>query len=122
MALAKSFVFHLVRARRICEHGAGSLKIDRSARKSFLDDTKEVLKVRDVNEHGFDVGGRVRGKTSKPALHHHRVESAMLDETSVVVLGDQKILMGPINLFEMYAPTNRMRTLAGYRNLPPVVL
>jgi hypothetical protein len=57
MALAKSFVFHVVRARRICEHGAGSLKVDRSARKSFMQDTAGVVGVRDVNEHGFDAVG-----------------------------------------------------------------
>jgi hypothetical protein len=66
MALAKSFVFHVVRARRICEHGAGSLKVDRSERRLFLQGTAGVLGVRDVNEHGFDAGGAARGKSQNP--------------------------------------------------------
>ena len=35
MALAKSFVFHVARARRICEHGAASLRVERTERKLF---------------------------------------------------------------------------------------
>jgi hypothetical protein len=119
MALAKSFVFHVVRARRICEHGAGSLTVNRTKRKLFLKGTADVLRVRDVNEHGFDartigeaqrrhddevqpdlplaspthrrphhLGGSSRGKTSKPSMHNHAQESAIVDETSMVVLGD----------------------------------
>ena len=52
MALGKSFVFYLVRARRICEHGAGVLRINRLERKLFLARTVGVVSVRDVNEHG----------------------------------------------------------------------
>jgi hypothetical protein len=121
MALAKSFVFHVVRARRICEHGAGLLKVDRSARKSFLQDTMKVLGVRDVNEHGFDAGGATRGKSSKPSIHHHSDEGALVDETAMVILGDQKILMGPLNLYDVYLPTDCMRSLAGFSSLQAVM-
>lgn len=118
MALAKSFVFHIVRARRICEHGASSLKVDRIQRRAFMQDTAGVLSVRDVNEHGFDVGGAVRGKLSKPSIHEHRNEGILVDETSMVVLGDQKIIMGTLNLYCLYVPTNIMRNLAGFMSLP----
>lgn len=120
MALAKSFVFHVVRARRICEHGASSLAIDRNKRRSFLQDTAAVVSVRDVNEHGFDVGGAARRKSSKPTSHHHPDEDALVDETSMVVLGDRRILMGPLNLYDIYVPTDVMRKLAGFASLHPL--
>jgi hypothetical protein len=117
MALAKSFVFHVVRARRICKHGAGSSTVDRLQRRTFLQTTAGVLSVRDVNEHGFDAGGAMRGKTSRPAMHHHPVEDALVDETAMVVLSDQKILMGPVNLYDVYIPTDVMRKIAGFSSL-----
>jgi hypothetical protein len=117
MALAKSFVFNAVRARRICEHGAGSLSVERAERGLFLKATGILVAVRDVNEHGFDAGGALRSKTSKPSMHSHDQESAILDETSMVVLGDRKILMGPLNLYDIYVPTDRMRKLAGFSSL-----
>jgi hypothetical protein len=113
MALAKSFLFNLVRARRICDLGAGSLTVARAERKRFLNATAAVVNVRDVNEHGFDVN-----KISKPSMHSHAKENAILDETAMAVLGDQKILMGP-NLYNVYVPTDRMRKLAGFRSLRP---
>jgi hypothetical protein len=118
MALAKSFVFHLVRAHRICEKGVGSLKLDRIERTRFLKATAAVVRVRDVNEHGFDAKA-TGNKISKPSMHSHAKESAILDETAMVVLGDQKILMGPLNLYDAYIPTDRMRKLAGFRSLRP---
>lgn len=57
MALAKSFVANVVRARRICEHGGQSLTLDKMERKLFLSQTNALLQVRDVNEHGLDVKG-----------------------------------------------------------------
>jgi hypothetical protein len=126
MALAKSFLFNLVRAHRICEHGVGSLTIDRAERTRFLKATAAVVRVRDVNEHGFDAkaavnvqrrAGSSRVKISKPSMHSHAKESAILDETAMVVLGDQKILMGPLNLYDFYIPMDRMRKLARFRSL-----
>jgi hypothetical protein len=113
MALAKSFVFNVVRARRICEHSRGSLAVNGLERTRFLKATASVLGVRDVNEHGFDTSGRV----SKPMMHKHPEDSAILDETSMVVFDDQKILMGPLNLYDIYIPTAHMRTLAGFASL-----
>jgi hypothetical protein len=119
MALAKSFVFHVVRARRICEHGASSLAVDRLQRRSFLQGTAGVLGIRDVNEHGFDAGGAVRAKSSKPSRHYHPTEDALVDETAMMVVGDQKILMGPLNLHDVYVPTDTMRKLAEFSSLRP---
>jgi hypothetical protein len=53
MALAKSFVANVIRARRICEHGSQHLAIERAERRLFLSKTSDMQKVRDVNEHGF---------------------------------------------------------------------
>jgi hypothetical protein len=111
MALAKSFVFYAVRARRICDHSHGLLGIDRLERTRFLKGTEGLLQVRDVNEHGFDANA-----SSKPSMHHQ--EGGMLDETSMVVMGDDKILMGPLNLYDMYIPVARTRGLAGFASLP----
>ena len=82
-------------------------------RTRFLKATASVLGVRDVNEHGFDTSGRV----SKPMMHSHPEYSAILDETAMIVLGDQKILMGPLNLYDIYIPTDHMRLLAGFASL-----
>src|SRR6185437_10879136 len=46
MALAKSFVFYVVRARRICEHGHGVLGIARLERMRFLKGTEGLVPVR----------------------------------------------------------------------------
>jgi hypothetical protein len=128
MALAKFFIFNLARARRICEHGAGSLTIDRTERTRFLKATAAVVNVRDVNEHGFDAkaagdaprrAGSSRVRMSKPSMRSHAKESAILDETSMIVLGDQKILMGPLNLYDAYISMDRIRKLAGFRSLRP---
>jgi hypothetical protein len=118
MALAKSFIFYLVRARRICEHGAGLLAIDRTERKLFMATTAEALGVRDVNEHGFDPNTE-----SEPSLHFH--DDCFTDETAMAVLGPDRILMGPLNLSDLYGPTDRMRKYAGFSALaeahPPAV-
>lgn len=112
MALAKSFVFNVVRARRICQHGQGSLGIDRLERARFLKGTEGLQPVRDVNEHGFDLNA-----SSKPSMHRHEEESAILDETAMVTLSDKNILTGPLNLYDMYVPTARKRALAGFASL-----
>ena len=117
MALAKSFVSHVIRARRICEKGAATLSISGDERKLFLKNTSGTLKVRDVIEHGFDPGNGPRGKKSVPTLHHHTDIHAIVDETALVILGTQKILMGAINLYDVFVSTDRMRKLAGFRSL-----
>src|SRR5690242_18977627 len=94
-------------------HGASSLQVDRRQRRSFLQGTAGVLNVRDVNEHGFDVGGSLRAKSSKPSMHYHPADDALVDETAMVVLGDRQIRMGPLNPYYVYVPTNIMRKSAG---------
>jgi len=48
-------------------------------------------------------------------LHHHVEEEAILDETSMVIIGDKNILMGPINLYDAYVATDQLRKIAGWR-------
>jgi hypothetical protein len=117
MALAKSFVANVIRAHRICEDGAQYLTVDRDERRRFLKTTPGVRQVRNVNEHGFDVSGN---EESKPSMHHHELESlgsAAVDETSMIISGPEKILMGPLNLFDVYRAVARMRDLAGFASL-----
>jgi hypothetical protein len=90
--------------------GTGSLTLDRLERKRFLKATGLLISVRHVNEHGFD-----RGAYSKPSMHVQ--EGGKLDETSLVVLGPEKILMGPLNLCAAYAAVDLMRKLAGFSAL-----
>jgi hypothetical protein len=42
----------------------------------------------------------------------HSQEGGMLDETAMVIESDNKILMVPLNLYDTYLPTARMRGLA----------
>ena len=50
-------------------------------------------------------------------MHLHSGESALVDETGMIVLGDHKILMGPLNLHDVYVATDNMRKLAGFSSL-----
>jgi hypothetical protein len=110
MALAKSFVFNARRANRICTLNKGSLALDRLERTRFLKATQPLIAVRDVNEHGFDGNGSVR-----PSMH--KQEGGTLDETALVIDGPQRILMGPLNLYNEYLAVDRMRKLAGFNAL-----
>jgi hypothetical protein len=107
MALAKSFVFNARRANRICTLNKASLALDRVERTRFLKATEPLTAVRDVNEHGFDGNG-----SRKRSMHAQ--DGGMLDETSLVTDGPQKILMGPLNLCTVYPAVARMRTCAGF--------
>ena len=69
--------------------------------------TQSLIAVRDVHEHGFDGNGSV-----KPSMH--KQEGGTLDETALVVDGRQKILMGPLNLYNEYVAVDRTRKLAGF--------
>jgi hypothetical protein len=64
MALTKSFVFHVARAYRICQHGR-FLKNHPTERKGFMNYLERInlVGIRDVNEHGFDSGNPARGGT-----------------------------------------------------------
>jgi hypothetical protein len=107
MALAKSFVFGARRANRICTHNKAALALERPDRTRFLKATEPLIAVRDVNEHGFDGDESVR-----PSMH--RQEGGILDETSLMVQGPEKILMGPLNLYTVYMAVDRTRKLAGF--------
>lgn len=118
MALAQSFLFFSARAYKICEHGPDRLELPREVRKSFLRSLAPIVGVRDVNEHGFDLHSQSRGRTSKPSMHIHEEHSAALDETSLIILGESNILMGPLNLADVYVVVDGMRNVAGFRSLP----
>jgi hypothetical protein len=107
MALAKSFVFNARRANRVCDLNKARLALDRVERTRFMKATQPLIAVRDVNEHGFDGNGSTR-----PSWHIQ--EGGRLDETSLVIDGPQKILMGPLNLCTVYLAVDRMRTFAGF--------
>jgi hypothetical protein len=55
-------------------------------------------------------------------MHHHIAESALVDETGMIALSNQKVLMRPLNLYAIFFATERMRKLAGWRSLPQVEL
>jgi hypothetical protein len=110
MALAKSFVFNARRANRICTHNKAALPLDRLDRTRFLKATEPLIAVRDVNEHAFDSNRKIT-----PQMHHH--EGVLIDETSMVVTGPEKILMGPLNLYDVYLAVDRVRKLAGFAAL-----
>jgi hypothetical protein len=118
MALAKSFVFHVARAYRICKSGSQFLRKYPSERKLFIKylDSINLAGIRDVNEHGFDSGNPARGgrsKDSTPSMHSHEVEGMKIavDETSLMIFPD-RILMGPINLYDVYRNVETMRQIA----------
>lgn len=116
MALAKSFVANVIRAYRVCRDGARHLAINKSERDRFKKSAEKILSVRDVNEHGYDV--KKQKETSKPSMHTQASGNVMLDETSMVIFGPEKIFMGPVNLFDVYCAIDRMRDLAGFKSLP----
>lgn len=102
MSLTKSFVFNVIRAGRICEHGGGELMLDRAERKDFISILKLVLPVRTVNEHGYDRHKKGGSAVIRPQIHLHDDYSVAVDETSLTVLGEHQILMGPLNLRTIY--------------------
>jgi hypothetical protein len=110
MALVQSFVFNTRRARRICEQGASLPHVPRDERTRFVHATATLVRVRDVNEHGFDAK-----KSTRPKLHEH--DDGFVDETSLVLASPDKILMGPLNLLTVYTSVERMRQIAGFQRL-----
>ena len=107
MALAKSFVFNARRANRVCERNKALLPLDRSERKSFLKGTAPLIPVRDVNEHGLD-----DSNSAKPSMHYNG--GGWIDELSLCIGGREAILMGPLNLSEIYPVVDRARQIAGF--------
>jgi hypothetical protein len=91
--------------------------LDRTERRLFLSGTKTLEDIRDVNEHGFDVDA---DPTSKPSLHLK--DGSYLPDTGVLPLSPTVVLMGPLNLYEVYRAIARMREHAGYASLAGVDL
>jgi hypothetical protein len=114
MALAKEFVFNAARCYRICEHAPNELDITAERRRAFLKSLRSIVPVRDVNEHGYDLKKGPRGKQTRPTIHTHRAGSFALDETSLMVLAPDRILMGPLNLSDIFANIEAMRQIAGF--------
>jgi hypothetical protein len=111
MALVQSFVFNTRRARRMCEQGASLPHVPRDERRRFVHATEILVKVRDVNEHGFDA----KQSATRPKLHKH--DDAYVDEMSVTLASPDEILMGPLNLLTVYPSVERMRQWAGWEPL-----
>lgn len=110
MALAKDFLFNAMRAYRVCERGAGLLELDREERKRFLRNCASIRAVRDVNEHGYEPNS-----ASAPRMHVH--PSVRTDETSLSLVGPKELVMGPLNLYDVYCHVARMRAIAGFHAL-----
>ena len=115
-ALAQSFIFQTTRAYRMCKHAAGKLSLPRDDRKAFLRDVQEVVSVRDVNEHGSDQSRNRGSQISRPSTHVHDEDglTAALDETSLIFLSEDKYLMGPLNLWDIFRPVLRLKQVAGF--------
>lgn len=111
MALAKSFVANVIRARRICEHGPQHLAIGWLERNRFLHGTENLIKISDVNEHRYDI----RDNKSLPKLHYNG--GSFIDETAMYIGSSEETLMGSINLYEIYRSVSRTRDLAGFASL-----
>jgi hypothetical protein len=111
-ALAKSFLFYVARAKRICAKNSQFLRGYSEDRKFFLKYLNSIglTDVRDVNEHGFDPDSL---PDSRPSIHVHGDGNIALDETGVIVL-DGKILLGPINLYDVYPKVKNMRDIGGF--------
>lgn len=118
MALAKEFLFTAVRALRIIEHAPSHLNVPKEQRKAFLALLRPIVSVRDVNEHAYDPANGSRGKSSRPSMHQHESESVILDETSLIILDPNRILMGPLNLASVFEKIEAMRITAGFSALP----
>jgi hypothetical protein len=116
-ALAKQFLFNAVRAYRICKSGANGLNISQAECETFQELLHPVVAVRNVNEHAFDPPRTGRGKESRPSMHFHDNGLGSLDETSLVIFGADTILMGPLNLVDVFAAIETMRATAGFAAL-----
>ncbi|KRR09560.1 hypothetical protein CQ12_13820 [Bradyrhizobium jicamae] len=115
MALAQSFVFNTCRAHRLCKHQAGALGLDRDERKVFIAATETLVDVRDINEHAYERKVSSAGRKQKSRMMHDQGNS-FGDETSLTI--DQGgVLMGPLDLRDVYRAVDRMRSLAGFRML-----
>jgi hypothetical protein len=98
-SLAKSVLFDAVRAARILEHAPSHVDVDRAKRKAILRDVSPFIIVRDLNEHWLDPTGKRR----EPTVHHHPELGVAADEVSMVILGSDHIILGNVNLKDLYS-------------------
>jgi hypothetical protein len=82
MALAKSFLFHARQANRICERNKATIALDRLERHRFLNATKPLTPLRNVNLHGFD------GDGPEPSMHRHPF--GIVDEMGLAIVGPEQ--------------------------------
>ena len=50
-------------------------------------------------------------------MHMHELRGAALDETALVILSETEVLMGPLNLYDIYVHVAKMRDQAGLGSL-----
>ena len=116
MALAKEFLFNARRVHRLVDQGKGPLGLDRKIRRNLMSTLKPIIGVRDANEHGFDEKPMSGKPIPKPRPHYHFGGAVSVDETSLMVIGS-KILMGPLDLRQIYNAVAILRNSAGYKSL-----
>jgi hypothetical protein len=109
MALAKSFLFHVRRANRICTQNKAAIALDRLDRLRFLKATGPFTHVRNENEHGFD-----ENWTGGLSLHRHQYHGGPFDVRSLIITGPEQVLMGSLNLHDPYLAVSRVRKIAGF--------
>ncbi len=121
-ALAHAFIFKANRVLRIAAHAGDRINVARKHRKALLKLLEPVRPVRDANEHWTDPA---RKETSKPALYHHEESGVAVDDVILVLLGADKIMVGSINLFDVYSKlreiANDVMVEDGQRELRPVI-
>ncbi len=116
-ALAQSFIMNLMKVCRFFDSGKNLDFIDPTDRREFVKLSKKVKQVRDAVEHGYDLHDGKGGKNSEPQLHEHSEFSAKLDETALIFIGSDAILMGPLNLIEFEVPIANMVRKYGFSSL-----
>ena len=112
MALAQSFVFNVSRAYRICQHGSQVLGAHPEQRKAFLRyiESRGLVDVRDVNEHGLDRSSSGKGRRRKRSEPDASDPIGRLREwfanTGLVLSPD--IQLGPLPLRIVYQELKRV--------------
>ena len=64
------------------------------------------------------VDGDKQSEKSERSMYEQ--EGGFLDETALLLGGPAQILMGPLNLYNIYVAVARARNLAGFGALPPI--
>jgi len=98
-ALLNSMLFESARARRIARDAPELVKDCGLDRQEFLDVMNAVADLRNVMEHWTDPDKPRRREVSG---HEIRGLKIAVDETSIVVIGPEIVLKGPLNLYDVY--------------------